>query len=172
MNDRGLDYDFACRSPGSRRWYEIAEAGELDTLRAELERTAAAYATVGQARVDKGLLTPAELQRAKAVIAAIVADFAWNGTLAELKRLALEHGVRWPEKVAWLRSEIETRRVQYRAAVAKGQLTEAQARAQLERLEAVHWEYWAHGFAWDGSRDELRSHNERFLDAVAPRAAA
>jgi hypothetical protein len=49
------------------------------------------------------------------------------------------------------------------ARVAKGQLT-ADAKAQLERLEAVHDLYWRQGFAFDGTRDELRA----IGDAIRP----
>jgi hypothetical protein len=63
-----------------------------------------------------------------------------------------------------LRREIEHRRNSQEAEIAKGRLTAADAKAQLERLEAVHDLYWRQGFAFDGSRDELRAMTGPILD--------
>lgn len=175
-----LAYDFPAYSPGSRRHVELAEAGEDHLLRFEVERTRGAVAVAAAARIAKGQLTRADGDRIDAVFAAIAADLsAGDVWLDELRRgrqppplpatfaeLRAGNGIAWADKVGALRREIEARRRGYPAEVDKGRLTAAQAREQLERLEAVHALYWQHGFAFDGTRDELRAHGSALLDQI------
>lgn len=175
-----LDPRFPPYSPGSRRLYDFEEAGEHSLLTAEVRRTIGALDAASAGRIAKGQLTGAEAARLArcwgAIAAELEAEDAWfaerargavprQTLLDRLRKLRLEHGVAWADKVAALRRELEARRTGYEALVAKGQLTADQARQQLERLEAVHDLYWRHGYAFDGSRDELRAIGAKILDA-------
>jgi hypothetical protein len=70
------------------------------------------------------------------------------------------NGVAWTDKVARCGARSSPAATGYPADVAKGRLTRDQAKQQLERLEAVHDLYWRHGYAFDGTRDELRALGE------------
>jgi hypothetical protein len=159
-----LDANFPVYSPGSRRWIDFAERDELDQLTAEARRTLEAAAASAPARQARGSLTREEADRIGFVWLAIVEDLSQGPDnlsdemeCAHLRRFKVAaNGVRWEAKVTALRGEIALRRSAYPGLVDKGQLTCDQARQQLERLEAVHDLYWRHGFAFDGTRDELR----------------
>jgi predicted DCC family thiol-disulfide oxidoreductase YuxK len=179
-----LDFGFRCYSPDSRKLHEFMERGETQLLGAEIERTATAFAAAAEGRIAKGLLTEGEARRAQATLAAIAADLAaertWIASVAagvvppslsdQLAEMARQSRIRWPDKVMALRQLIEARRRDGPAEVRKGRLTDAEARAQLERIEAVHAQYWLLGFAWESPTGapkhsptwwgELREHGE------------
>jgi hypothetical protein len=174
-----LNPRFPPYSPGSRRLWEYYEAGDEQLLADEVRRTREA----SDAKVAKGQRTPAEA----AVWAAIAADIdllAASALLvrqgrdhapmgAELERFRAENGIAWETKVAELRREIELRRSTYAGDVEVGRLAPDQARSQLERLEAVHDCYWLQGYAFDGTRDEMRAMSDGILDyAVELQGAA
>lgn len=159
-----LDARFALYSAGSRHWYEFLP-DQNGLLAGEIRRTFDTLAAATPARVAKGQLTFDAAVGVQAIWRAILEDLEKGpDNLAE--QMCCEHlhhfkvatnGVRWADKVAELRREIEQRRASYPADVAKGRLTQEAARQQLERLEAVHDLYWRQGFAFDGSRAELRA---------------
>lgn len=166
-----LDATFPPYSPGSRRWYEFADAGEEHLLAREVGRTLEAAAASAPARQAKGALTREEADRIALLWLAISEDLEAQHsppvtrTLAErLAQLRDKHGVAWSAKVEALRGEIALRRAGYPALVAKGQLTAEQAKQQIERLEAVHDLYWRQGFAFDGAREDLRAMTGPILD--------
>jgi hypothetical protein len=169
---------FTCYAPGSRRLSDIMEAGELRLLTAEAVRTLDALEAAMAARIDKGQLTRDQAQCAAAIWRAIAADLAvedewlaerqhrepaWtiDARLVELRR---RNGAAWADKVDALRRKIEARRGAYPTDVDKGRLTRDAAQQQLERLEAVHDLYWRLGYAFDGSKDELRAMSGPILD--------
>jgi hypothetical protein len=160
-----LDANFLIYSPGSRRWIDFAERDELGQLTAEARRTLEAAAVSAPARQARGALTREEADRIAFVWSAIDMDLGQGPDnlsdemeCAHLRRFKVAaNGVRWEAKVTALRGEIALRRASYPGLVDKGQLTRDQARQQLERLEAVHDLYSRHGFAFDGTRDELRA---------------
>lgn len=174
-----LNPRFPPYSPGSRRLWEFYEAGDEQLLADEVRRTREA----SDAKVAKGQRTPAEA----AVWAAIATDVDLHAAAArlgdqyrplptiadELARFRAENGIAWEAKVAELRREIELRRSTYPGDVEVGRLAPDQARAQLERLEAVHDCYWLQGYAFDGTRDDLRAMSDGILDyAVELQGAA
>jgi hypothetical protein len=165
-----LNPRFPPYSPGSRRLWEFYEAGDEQLLADEVRRTREA----SDAKVAKGQRTPAEA----AVWAAIAADVDLHAAAArlvdqhrecppiaaELARFRAENGIAWETKVQALRREIELRRSTYAGDVEVGRLAPDQARSQLERLEAVHDCYWSQGYAFDGTRDEMRAMIGPILD--------
>lgn len=182
-----LDPTFPCYTPGSRRLCDFEGAGDQALLTAEVRRSVPPIVSAADNRVAKGQQTPEEADRLAAIWRAIAADLEaldawradrWRGSTPYAtvpERLALSRAENlgaWSDKVAALRREIEARRANYPALVAKGSLTRDQAHAQLERLEAVHDLYWRHGFAFDGTRDELRAHSEAVTDADVARMGA
>lgn len=175
-----LDLKFPPYSPGSRHLSGFEGRADQALLTAELRRTLAAIVAAAPGRIAKGQLSRADADRQIVLWGALVADLeaqdAWlaerargiaprQTLLAALDEISGCYHVGWQDKVAGLRHEIEARRRGYEAAIAKGQLTAETGRQQLERLEAVHDLYWRHGFAFDGTRDELRALSDAVLDA-------
>lgn len=168
-----LTYDFADYTPRSRRWVEFAEGNQLDQLLEEATRTTHAIAATAAAKVDKGQLTPEQVAILDRTWRSIANDLQADKAARENWRpIVLEAGVPWADKVAAIRAEILARRKSYPADVDKGRLAPDVARSQLERLEAVHWTYWRHGFAFDGDQTQLRQHMENLFTAEFGKAAA
>jgi hypothetical protein len=171
-----LEPAFQCYSPGSRRWYEFAEAGELDQLAAEVKRIIAALAAAAPGRIAKGTLTEQEARRLADLWTAISEDLEAQFApvpVDRLRELRAANGVPWAVKVDALRRELEARRLGYPAEVNKGRLTRDQAKQQLERVEAIHALYWRDGYAFDGTRDELRAISGPMMEAwIAQEGAA
>lgn len=173
-----LDATFPAYSPGSRRLYEFEAAEEEHLLAVEIERTATAFGAAADAKIHKGLATEEERDRGRQLWFAIGVDLGCfiafnrqnragaNPRPVDEMRAEKYRGlpVSWEAKVVALRRELEARRSAYPGQVEKGQLTRDQAQQQLERLEAVHGLYWRHGFAFDGTRDELRALSTAILD--------
>lgn len=168
---------FDLYTPGARRLYAFEFHGEEALLIAEIRRTLDALAAAAPARVAKGQVSEAEARQHAGLWLAIAVDLeAQDRWLAEgsgrsgwslsekLRELHKLNHVGWPDKIAMLRNEITARRQGYPADVAKGRLTADQAKAQLERIEAVHDLYWRHGFAFSGTREELRELGEVVAD--------
>jgi hypothetical protein len=168
-----MDRNFQLYTPGVRRLYHFEFHRDQALLTAEIRRTAEAIAAAAPAKIAKGTATAEEADAWAGLWAAIAEDYAaqdaWlaagagtsGWSLAEkLRELRRGNGWTWITKVEALRREIEARRTAYPADVAKGRLTREQAKAQLEALEAVHDCYWRHGYAFDGTRDELAAHGE------------
>lgn len=163
-----LEPGFQIYTPGVRRLYHFEFHRDEHLLAGEVRRTLDELNATVPGRVDKGQLTLPEA-KAQATLWLTVAEdlealVRWlaegagraGWSLAEkLRELRAANGVAWEAKVAALRTEIEARRVGYPSLVAKGMLTRDQAKAQLERLEAVHDLFWRHGFGFDGTRAEL-----------------
>jgi hypothetical protein len=178
------DPRFTCYAPGSRRLYEY-EDGEQRMLTTEISRTCAALEVAAEGRVAKGQITRDQARLAAAIWRAIADDLAvqdlWLAERnsrepawtigARLVMLRQQNEVAWADKVAAARHELETRRAGYPDDVAKGRLTADAAKRQLERLEAVHDLYWRLGYAFDGSKDELRAMSRPILDTYLEQAA-
>jgi hypothetical protein len=154
-----LSYDFEPYSPRSRHWIDFAEAGQLGQLAAEVERTRDAIARAAVDKEKKGQLTADQVRLMCRTWLAIAVNLAG----ADNRKTA---GIPWAAKVAALRAEVERRRNTYPADVDKGRLAPADARARLERLEAVHYHYFNMGFAFDGTREALRAHVNALSDAL------
>lgn len=157
----GLSYDFQPYSPGSRHWIDFAEADdELGQLAAEVERTRDAIAKDAADKERKGQLTAEQVRLMCRTWLAIAENLQGhdNRKTAEIS---------WADKVATLRAEVERRRRDYPGDVDKGRLAPADARAQLERLEAVHYQFFNMGFAFGGEdRAALRAHVNALADAI------
>jgi hypothetical protein len=164
-------------TPGVRRLYHFEFHEEQHLLTAELRRTVDHLCSAVEARIAKGTATRQDVETVRAIWSAIAADLeaqdAWlaagagaaGWSLADkLKDLRASSEVAWSTKVKAMRREIEARRRSYPADVQKGRLTGDQAKQQLEALEAVHDLYWRHGYAFDGTRDELRALGEVVAD--------
>jgi hypothetical protein len=186
-----LSADFATYACGSRRLLDFTEANEQLLLLVEVRRTMDALAAAAPARIAKGSLTEEDQSKAELFLwLAIANDLeAGEAWLAEYRTLpsgcdlprwsvadrikARGDGYSWTAKVEALRTEIRRRREIYAGDVDKGRLTADQAQQQLERLEAVHDLYWRQGYAFDGTRDELRAYSAIILDHdVAEQGAA
>lgn len=174
---------FDCYTPGARRLYSFEGHGEQALLAAEVRRTLDAIAAALPARIDRGALTREEGAALTALWLAIAEDLEaldprhrGPGTIADrCRELRARNGIAWSAKVAALRAEILRRRANNPADVDRGRLTADEAKRQLERLEAVHDLYWRHGYAFDGSRDELRAMTGPVLDSYGftpPQVAA
>jgi hypothetical protein len=172
-----LDPNFPLYTPGARRLYHFEQHEDQALLTTELKRTHEALAATLMAKIDKGQLTEEEAAALAGPRLAIIADLeaqdAWlaagggasGWSLAEkLRELHRENRVTWATKVGELRREIEGRRIAYPAMVEKGTLTQDQAKQQLDAVEAVHDLYWRLGYAFDGTREELRAYGEVILD--------
>jgi hypothetical protein len=159
---------FDLYTPGVRRLYHFEFHDEQDQLAGEVRRTLDSLAAAAPGRIAKGQLTEEDAVAQAAVWLSIARDleemlrWAAEGhagagwTLSDrLGEFRAETGISWTAKVEAMRREIMARRYGYPAEVEKGRLTRDQAKAQLERLEAVHDLYWRHGFAFDGTRAEL-----------------
>ncbi|MDX3886322.1 MAG: hypothetical protein QHC65_18020 [Sphingomonas sp.] len=68
----------------------------------------------------------------------------------------------WDQKVRELRREIDVRRNAWPSQIAGGRRPVIEARASMERMEAIHWRYWIRCDHWDappnGDRQPLRDH--------------
>jgi hypothetical protein len=159
---------FDCYTPGARRLYTFEARGDQHLLTAEARRTLDAIAAAAPALIEKNRLTRDEAAQQAALWLAIAENLeALAATQVDLRcrELRARNGIAWSAKVRELRREIEARRGGYPAEISKGRLTTDQAQQQLERLEAVHDLYWRHGYAFDGSRDELRAMTGPVLDS-------
>lgn len=169
-----LDYNFPSYSPGSREAIDFLEADcehpAFDApdgqrcLEAEARRTAEAIRAAAPGRIQRGGQTPEEAARLEAIFTAIAADlaaervhraacrahFQGGGAPDAMPLLAAQgdDGFSWEDKLHALRREIHFRRKYDADHVAKGRLTAAAAREQLERLEAIQHKYWWDMFRW------------------------
>ncbi|MCW2396195.1 MULTISPECIES: hypothetical protein [unclassified Sphingobium] len=119
-------------------------------------------------RIASGKMTREDANREISIMAAIHADLAADLLLtpgnedaaAKARREADERlaPFSWRELVSCLRREIAMRRKFYPRMLATGDRSPADLRAQLERLEAAHFYYWALGRAW--WPDELKQHRQ------------
>lgn len=164
-----VDPAFLCYAAGSRHLADVDDAEQL----AEVKRTLDALAAAQPAAVARGLATEEQSKTVLFLWLAIANDLeaaeAWAAEYrAQPSGCDLPHwsvadrvaargdGFTWAVKVEAVQRELANRRSTYPALVDKGQLTADVARAQLERLEAVHAQYLLQGFAFDGSEAELR----------------
>jgi hypothetical protein len=170
-----LDPRFDCYTRSSRRLYEFDDAGELHLLTAEIRRMLDGLAADAPARIAKGTMSREQGEAVIFLWLAICEDLAaqsvksverqMDGTIAErLAELRRKNNVAWSDKITAMRGEIETRRAGYPTLVNTGRLTSEAAQRQLERIEAVHDLYWRQGYAFDGSKDELRAMTDGILD--------
>lgn len=89
--------------------------------------------------VRRGQMTQAEADRHLVLIGAVAAD---------LRGATPDDGPAWADKVGELRREIMLRRRLYPRRVADRRTTEEQARAQMEAMEGVHWQFWIRLTGW------------------------
>lgn len=168
---------FDLYTPGARRLYHFEFHSDQALLSAEIRRVLDGLAAAAPTRIAKGQISDAEAKQQVVLWLSIAEDLeAMDRWIAEgsgrsgwslsekLRELRAVNHVDWPDKIAVLRNEITARRIGYPADVAKGRLTSDQAKAQLERIEAVHDLYWRHGFAFSGTREELRELGEVVAD--------
>lgn len=189
-----LDYDFPLYSKSAdRRLIDFEETGATGEFGIAIQREINVHAAAAPARIDRGTVTRDDAKTQHYLLEAIAADlrvraqrvFLWGQWLADhrldvpppLDQLLAEQAQKleprpWAAKVATLRAVIDARGKGFDDDVAKGRATEAQARAQLDALEAIHALYWADGFAWDGTTDELRAHSNLLLDQLGKEEAA
>lgn len=146
--------DFPLVSPASRAPRDIAPAELLAEARREHEHRRRFYPDY----VRKHRITEIEARYETDIMAAIAADLdAWRraepgkGWLLpgyETGRAPADNvHAAWEKKIRALRRELAIRRKAYPRMIAQFRLTEAEAKAQLERMEAIHWLYWVECFA-------------------------
>lgn len=146
-----LKYDFPLYSDQSRTLLEL----DGRDLIAEVERSATAHRAAAPGRIARGAMTEEEAERIGLVLDAIAADLeayrAWKLWDPPLDQQIRRGAFSWEDKLHVLRREIHFRRSYDADRVARGRITAAAAREQLERLEAVHvlyWRDWLPGFPW------------------------
>jgi|GEM_PF-2229429 len=154
-----LDPHFPNISPESATPRAIADRLVVDELARTLHWRRDKY----PGRVAKGWMSAIAADEEIDMLAAIHADWEctlylerwWSGgRTAEDLRALLDREARaaariapfgWAALVDCLRREIVARRDKYPARVRKSQMSEADARHQLERIEAAHARYWIDG---------------------------
>jgi hypothetical protein len=158
-----LNPRFPCLSPESADPAAIPLHLRIEEIARELDHRRAIYPR----RVDKGRMTSQDADRGIDAFAAIAADLrvealwtVWGatqpGTAADVDaRRAYRHAhdqaapllaaFTWSQLVGALRREIALRRKFYPQWVASGTLGKADARHRLERIEAVHFQWWRWG---------------------------
>jgi len=179
---------FPCLSPESATPRNLPAAALLEELERELQQRRAYY----PGRVEKGIMDReaaeqgidlmqllAEDVRVDMILDTMFADMpdgvtppveAW----APLQRqqevaAALVKATSWADIIARLQQEITQRRHYYPIWVTKKTIDQATARAQLERIEAVHYRWWVLGHHFradiadrDAWRSAWRDHASRF----------
>lgn len=175
MTLRPLDFDFALRSELSTRGPSHVALDEyLLEIDRELEHRARAYPRF----VAKGSMTEPEAARHVAVLCAIRDDYLrlpfpaggdprWPHRDSDVRHT-------WDDKVRELRRELALRRAIYPKRIAGNILSRPDAALRMERLEAVHADYWRGLFMfdqWDGCataadrRDKIRAWSWRIDEA-------
>ncbi|MCW2410849.1 MULTISPECIES: hypothetical protein [unclassified Sphingobium] len=149
-----FDLFFRCMSDESADPLTVPKAAIVEELARELHMRRHHYPD----RIASGKMTREGANREISIMAAIHADLAADLLLtpgtedaaAKARREADERlaSFGWGELVSCLRREIAMRRKFYPRMLATGDRSPADLRAQLERLEAAHFYYWALGRAW------------------------
>lgn len=152
-----LAWDFLERSPGAvRHPASVPFAEQREELAAELDRRRRLYPR----SVERGTMTAATMSHELAVFAAMLDDYCRS--LRDPRPFTLD----WRSRIIALRRELAMRRTAYPKWVASGSnpLTQAEATARLERLDAVYHQYWRWLFCFDAPA--------MLLDLSAPDRAA
>ncbi|MCW2391968.1 hypothetical protein [Sphingobium sp. B11D3A] len=146
-----FDLFFRCMSDESADPLTVPKAAIVEELARELHMRRQHYPD----RIAKGKMSREDANREISIIAAIHADLAVDLLLtpgsedaaAKARREADERlaPFSWRELVSCLRREIAIRRKFYPRMLSTGDRSPADLRAQLERLEAAHFLYWALG---------------------------
>lgn len=137
-----LAWDFPERSPGAARHpATVPLAEQRAELEAELDRRKRLYPR----SVERGTMTAATMEHELAVFAAMVDDY--RRSLQDPRPFTLD----WRSRIIALRRELAMRRAAYPKWVASGSnpLTQVDATARLERLDAVYHQYWRWLFCFD-----------------------
>ena len=158
--------DFLCISALSADPAEVPHQARRAEIERELHRRRDYYPD----QVRKGRMTTDEADREIDCLRAVLADL--DGDLTAGATFP------WEAKIHCLRREIGLRRKFYPEWIVKGRVDRAQAKLQLERIEAVHFAYWRHMDHWrpDGATrmpplfseagqyalDQVRRHMDRF----------
>ncbi|MCW2383341.1 hypothetical protein M2338_002906 [Sphingobium sp. B2D3B] len=146
-----FDLFFRCMSDESAHPLTVPKAAIVEELARELNMRRQHYPD----RIASGKTTREDANREIGIMAALHADLAVDLLLTpgnedaavKAKREADERlaPFSWAELVSCLRREIAMRRKFYPRMLAAGDRSPAELRAQLERLEAAHFLYWALG---------------------------
>lgn len=158
--------DFPCISALSADPADVPHSARRAEIERELHRRRPYYTK----RVDLRRMTQTEADHEIDCMKAILADL--DGDMSAGAAFS------WEAKIHCLRREIAMRRKFYPEWIVKGSVDKAQAKLQLERIEAVHFAYWRHMDHWrpDGATrmpplfseagqyalDQVRRHMDRF----------
>jgi hypothetical protein len=149
-----IDPHFRMLSPDSAHPRDVPIAIMID----EIARELAGRRKVYPQWIEIERITKLESAHEIGTVTAILADLrmsqsCWrrNGT-----PFAPDTSATSEAKVKVLRREISIRRASYPRWIDKGGLNVAVAHAQMERIEAIHWLYWADATFWlpDAALDE------------------
>ncbi len=152
MTVRPLDHDFALRSALSRRGpREVDHDEHLLELTEELDRRLHIY----PALVAKGSLRQEDGDQHIAVWRTLIDDHhraaGWDARIYGRAPVAVgPWRFDWPTRIRELRRELALRRAAYPKwiASATNPLTAGDAARKLERLDAIHYRYWADLFCF------------------------
>lgn len=158
-----LDPAFLCLSPASADPATISVRLRIEEVARELEQRRKGY----PARMERGLLSTTDAERGLNAFAAILADLraeeatntwhaasagtaqeadAWAALqLAKANAAPLLAAFTWSQLVSALRREIAIRRKYYPQWVKAGTMNDSDARHRIERIEAVHFDWWRWG---------------------------
>lgn len=141
---------------------------DVAALISEIDRDLGERAALSAELVRKGRVSQAEADYVAAVVGDIRADllFAFSPMDNRETWQRPDPAVSWNDKCRWLRGELELRRKTYPELVAKGRMTEADAKQRGRAVAALHRLYWERMFQWLPPEGPARE----YLDAL--RAAA
>lgn len=131
-----LQPDFPCLSPESADPADVPHSARREEIARELHRRRPYYTK----QIDRHRMTQADADREIDCMKAILADLDGD--------MQAGNAFPWEAKIHCLRREIGMRRKFYPEWIAKGTVDKAQAKIQLERMEAVHFAYWRHMDHW------------------------
>lgn len=135
-------------------------------MKAELERELGEQRRYYPGMVGKGRLDPQEAERRIALFAELLEDCgrAFHPDVMQRRELPLAaRRFSWREKIAELRRELAVRERFYPDRVAKGRITEAEARGRSAALQLVHDLYWRKAHCWEPDGDQARALHADFV---------
>lgn len=121
-------------------------AAFVAAIDAELEQ----LATANVEAVRKGRQTQREADYVVGLIRDIRSDLVH--AFGELNGASYERpdaAVSWPNKIRWIKGELERREEEYPELVRKGRMTQQQARIGIQILATLRRLYWKELFMWD-----------------------
>jgi hypothetical protein len=124
--------------------------GDAAAFVAAIDRELEAAARSNVELVRKGRQTQAESDYVVALLRDVRSDLAHAfGPYSETGGLRADPAVSWRDKIRWISRELDDRREKYPELVAKGRMTEADAKLGIRTIAALRRLYWNQLFMWE-----------------------